>query len=163
MTERPMLCRNSLRDAGKPYPRSGCAICKDGGLMGCPYDRPVGANLDDVEALLRQPAMTEEITQADREAAAAISTEALRPAILRGEWDDTAILKALALHRTQARQAALEEAAKVADGRGIFWASVRSIDNFGMTTDLSLYLASGANDAATAIRTLSTPEPTKGE
>lgn len=36
---RPSDCRNALRDAGKPYPRSGCAVCKDGGLRGCPYER----------------------------------------------------------------------------------------------------------------------------
>lgn len=36
--ERPSLCRNALRDAGKPYPRSGCAVCRNGGLVGCPYE-----------------------------------------------------------------------------------------------------------------------------
>lgn len=36
--ERPALCRNALRDAGKPYPRSGCAVCRNGGLVGCPYE-----------------------------------------------------------------------------------------------------------------------------
>lgn len=39
-SERPNNCRNALRDAGKPYPKSGCAVCKDGGLRGCPYERP---------------------------------------------------------------------------------------------------------------------------
>jgi hypothetical protein len=38
--ERPANCRNRLRDEGKPYPRSGCLSCKDGGLRGCPYERP---------------------------------------------------------------------------------------------------------------------------
>ena len=36
--ERPPLCRNALRDNGQPYPRSGCAVCRNGGLMGCPYE-----------------------------------------------------------------------------------------------------------------------------
>lgn len=35
---RPDNCRNALRDSGKAYPRSGCAVCKNGGLMGCPYE-----------------------------------------------------------------------------------------------------------------------------
>lgn len=38
-TMRPANCRNRLRDEGKPYPRSGCAVCRDGGLRGCPYER----------------------------------------------------------------------------------------------------------------------------
>ena len=37
--ERPINCRNRLRDEGKPYPRSGCAVCKTGGLHGCIYER----------------------------------------------------------------------------------------------------------------------------
>lgn len=36
---RPSNCRNRLRDEGKAYPRSGCTVCKDGGLRGCPYER----------------------------------------------------------------------------------------------------------------------------
>lgn len=36
---RPMDCRNRLRDEGKPYPKSGCASCGDGGLRGCPHTR----------------------------------------------------------------------------------------------------------------------------
>lgn len=36
---RPMNCRNRIRDNGLPYPRSGCAACGNGGLMGCPYER----------------------------------------------------------------------------------------------------------------------------
>lgn len=36
---RPSSCRNALKDSGKAYPRSGCAVCGNGGLMGCPYDR----------------------------------------------------------------------------------------------------------------------------
>jgi hypothetical protein len=35
---RPQDCRNRLRDEGKAYPRSGCLVCKDGGLRGCPYE-----------------------------------------------------------------------------------------------------------------------------
>lgn len=38
MSARPANCRNQLRDDGKPYPRSGCAVCKDGGMRGCPYE-----------------------------------------------------------------------------------------------------------------------------
>jgi hypothetical protein len=42
---RPQDCRNRLRDEGKAYPRSGCLVCKDGGLRGCPYEgaRPLSA------------------------------------------------------------------------------------------------------------------------
>jgi hypothetical protein len=32
------LCRNRLRNEGKPYPKSGCAHCGNGGMAGCPYD-----------------------------------------------------------------------------------------------------------------------------
>lgn len=41
-TEKPANCRNRLRDEGKPYPRSGCAHCKTGGLTGCPFERGEG-------------------------------------------------------------------------------------------------------------------------
>lgn len=37
--ERPDNCRNALRDAGKMHPRSGCDVCGNGGLMGCPYEK----------------------------------------------------------------------------------------------------------------------------
>lgn len=37
--ERPINCRNRLRAEGKPYPRSGCSVCRTGGLTGCPYER----------------------------------------------------------------------------------------------------------------------------
>jgi len=37
--DRPANCRNRLRDEGKPYPRSGCSHCRNGGLMGCPFER----------------------------------------------------------------------------------------------------------------------------
>lgn len=36
---RPANCRNRLRDEGKAYPRSGCAYCKNGGLIGCQFDK----------------------------------------------------------------------------------------------------------------------------
>lgn len=37
---RPINCRNRIRDEDvRPYPRSGCASCGDGGLRGCPYER----------------------------------------------------------------------------------------------------------------------------
>ena len=29
-----------MRDAGLPYPKSGCYHCMNGGLMGCPYEKP---------------------------------------------------------------------------------------------------------------------------
>ena len=35
---RPENCRNELQAKGKPYPRSGCAVCGNGGLAGCPYE-----------------------------------------------------------------------------------------------------------------------------
>lgn len=37
--KRPANCRNRLRDEGKPYPKSGCASCGNGGMMGCPHER----------------------------------------------------------------------------------------------------------------------------
>jgi len=36
--KRPADCRNRLRDEGELYPRSGCASCGNGGLMGCPHE-----------------------------------------------------------------------------------------------------------------------------
>lgn len=36
---RPTNCRNRLSDEGKPYPRSGCAHCKTGGITGCPFKK----------------------------------------------------------------------------------------------------------------------------
>lgn len=35
---RPINCREALRDAGKAYPKSGCAVCGDAALFGCPYN-----------------------------------------------------------------------------------------------------------------------------
>lgn len=35
---KPANCRNRLRDEGQPYPKSGCASCGNGGLMGCPHE-----------------------------------------------------------------------------------------------------------------------------
>ena len=49
MSKRPTLCRNALRDAGKPYPRSGCVVCQNGGMMGCPYDHSPSAHLDEIQ------------------------------------------------------------------------------------------------------------------
>lgn len=37
----PNNCRNRLMAEGKPYPKSGCAHCKTGGLLGCPYEKAV--------------------------------------------------------------------------------------------------------------------------
>jgi len=37
--EKPANCRNRLRDEGKAYPKSGCGHCKNGGLMGCPFEK----------------------------------------------------------------------------------------------------------------------------
>lgn len=36
--ERPKRCRNRLRDEGFPHPKSGCEVCKTGGVGGCLYD-----------------------------------------------------------------------------------------------------------------------------
>jgi hypothetical protein len=36
---RPDNCTMALREAGKPAPKSGCDVCGNGGMMGCPYDR----------------------------------------------------------------------------------------------------------------------------
>lgn len=33
----PGECRERLRLEGKMYPRSGCEVCGNGGLRGCPY------------------------------------------------------------------------------------------------------------------------------
>ena len=46
----PSSCRERLRLEGKPYPRSGCLVCKTGGMTGCPYPIP-GA---DAEALTHE-------------------------------------------------------------------------------------------------------------
>ncbi len=35
---RPANCRNRLRDEGKAYPKSGCQVCRAGGMTGCPYE-----------------------------------------------------------------------------------------------------------------------------
>lgn len=34
---RPIHCRMRKKGEGKPYPKSGCESCGNGGLMGCPY------------------------------------------------------------------------------------------------------------------------------
>lgn len=39
----PKQCRERLMREGKPYPRSGCDVCKTGGLTGCPYEKAVHA------------------------------------------------------------------------------------------------------------------------
>jgi hypothetical protein len=36
--QRPVNCRNRLKDEHKPHPRSGCAYCKTGGIRGCPFE-----------------------------------------------------------------------------------------------------------------------------
>ena len=62
MSEKPMLCRERLREEGKPYPRSGCSICRTGGLTGCPY-----------RATRAQPPQPQrEATEADHQAVQAI-------------------------------------------------------------------------------------------
>lgn len=43
---KPSLCRNRLRDEGKAYPRSGCAVCKTGGMLGCPYEKKERVSVD---------------------------------------------------------------------------------------------------------------------
>lgn len=37
--KRPENCRNRQRDSGQAYPRSGCEYCRNGGLMGCPFEK----------------------------------------------------------------------------------------------------------------------------
>lgn len=37
----PKQCRERLMREGKPHPRSGCVVCKTGGLTGCPYEKAV--------------------------------------------------------------------------------------------------------------------------
>jgi hypothetical protein len=39
----PPQCRERLMREGKPYPKSGCAVCKTGGMTGCPYEKAVHA------------------------------------------------------------------------------------------------------------------------
>ncbi len=39
---RPVTCRNRLRDEGEPYPRSGCQVCGNGGLVGCQFEKEWG-------------------------------------------------------------------------------------------------------------------------
>lgn len=63
-----------------------------------------------------------EITQADRDAAANLAKTAEPTSFLvdlyqSGEWDGSEVIQAFAKHRIQARNAALEEAAKVAEDR----------------------------------------------
>lgn len=50
---KPEGCRYRLKEEGKPYPRTGCAVCAPGklGTVICPYER-TGAQ--DVKALLAQ-------------------------------------------------------------------------------------------------------------
>lgn len=33
----PANCRERLRLEGQAYPKSGCSVCGNGGLRGCPY------------------------------------------------------------------------------------------------------------------------------
>ena len=35
---RPQLCRQRLKDEGQAYPKSGCLVCRTGGLFGCPFE-----------------------------------------------------------------------------------------------------------------------------
>lgn len=38
LQNRPDSCRNELQAQGKPYPKSGCTVCGNGGMAGCPYE-----------------------------------------------------------------------------------------------------------------------------
>lgn len=100
---RPALCRNRLKDEGKPHPRSGCNVCRNGGMMGCPHER---AEAKDHSAPTRG-----EVTQGDRVRAASIFPENgyFHLATLYGKRDAAADVQAFAAHRL----AAIEEAAKV--------------------------------------------------
>lgn len=117
--DRPALCRNRLKDEGKPHPRSGCNVCRNGGMMGCPHER---AGAKDHSAPTRG-----EVTQGDREAAAAmldayrnrlndedkIESAALAINVREGLHDDSPRVHAFASHRL----ATIEEAAKIAETR----------------------------------------------
>jgi hypothetical protein len=48
---KPENCRDRLKEEGKAYPKSGCAVCAVGGLLGCPFDRPYE---QDIKAILAQ-------------------------------------------------------------------------------------------------------------
>ena len=39
--QRPEKCTFRLRHEGKPAPKSGCHVCGNGGLFGCPHDAEV--------------------------------------------------------------------------------------------------------------------------
>jgi hypothetical protein len=78
---RPGNCRNMLRDAGQPYPRSGCMVCGYGGLRGCPYEqtaKSIAYSADLIDAVKK--------AQADREYPGKQHIERLgqRNATLRG-------------------------------------------------------------------------------
>lgn len=63
---RPKNCRNRLRDEGQIYPKSGCVVCKTGGLTGCPHehkDYPAGPisrfeTLDEYDARTKADTLT---------------------------------------------------------------------------------------------------------
>lgn len=93
---RPGLCRNRLRDEGKPHPRSGCAVCRNGGMMGCPHERNFAAG-----PILGHSMSEIEITQADRDRANEYLSSAFR-------CTET-LAERFARHRHEARAEALEE------------------------------------------------------
>jgi hypothetical protein len=107
-----------------------------------------------------------EITQEDRELAALILLRGPQGDHVRmnqGGADHFWLVKAIARHRIAARNAALDEAARVAEGRAGYWRYVRTTDHFGGETDHGMVLSAGANDAANAICQLSTQSHTNGE
>lgn len=119
--ERPANCRNRLRDDGKPYPRSGCAHCRNGGMVGCPYERSpedsakLGVTLDEAD-----PVKSSEVAEwpprfhITPEGAAGLFIRSLydRPATSE---DRDRLAEVLKMVYQQGRDEALEAAAKVCD------------------------------------------------
>lgn len=151
MRERPTLCRNALRDEGLPYPKS-CAVCGNGGLMGCPYEANVAvARPIDPPPPPMTTDTTARVSQGDYDRAADLAAlaericfggndaAALRQGIV-ADKDIEHFVRLIAAHRL----AAIEEAAKVAEDHGSTWgrpyhsmtdaiaAAIRNLSNEGM-------------------------------
>lgn len=121
---RPMNCRNRIRDNGLPYPRSGCAACGNGGLMGCPYERPAPTPPAGGEAV---------VTEAMIDAGCAAWVQ-LYPAFKGEKEPPTAgdVVKAIltaAMPTPSPRERELEEALAAArNDIGILLANIRQIE-----------------------------------
>ena len=75
-TNRPPNCRDALQAAGKPYPKSGCAVCETGGITGCPYDRAESSNAGDTRMKLTADDMVLEMVRLWGEGAATYTQQA---------------------------------------------------------------------------------------